>query len=385
VSQLERGAAQAAKRTELRVTHVVFDLDGGGLETMVAALARRYAGTAVRMSVISLSGRPGRTGARVAPVLDQFLVTRPLRGLSMIAPWGLVRLIRQTRPDVVHVHSGCWYKGSLAARLAGVGRIVYTEHGRIRPPSPVSRWLDRRSARRTHVVVAVSDRLREHLQAAAGVDPRRIYTIYNGVDTEAFQPGRPPAKLRRALGLPADALVVGSVGRLEPVKAFHRIVEAVAAVGDASPRPVYVLLCGDGSERAALWETARRCGIGDRVRLAGWVDRPVDHYRLMNVFSLTSVSEGTSVSLLEAMATGVVPLVMDVGSNREVLGPDLRDLVVPAADVTTYVRVLRGVLQSPERWESARAAARARVVRHYSLDRMAEEYDALYRGLAASR
>src|SRR6266853_2189306 len=155
----------------IRVAHIVFDLHGGGMESLVAEMAKRFARSSVAMSVITLSGRVGRVGRAVRPLVDQFHVLKPLPGISMVAPLGLVRCLRRIRPDVVHLHSGAWYKGALAARLARVPRIVYTEHGREHYDPRRARWLDRWASKWTDVVIAVSDGLRRYLEVALHIPP----------------------------------------------------------------------------------------------------------------------------------------------------------------------------------------------------------------------
>ncbi len=157
-------------RRAIRVTHVVFDFEGGGLESLVAAMAERFRGTDVVMSLITLGGRMGRLGQATRPCFDEFVVARPTRGFSLLRPVALAREIGATRADVVHVHSGCWYKGAKAARLAGVDRVVYTEHGREHDDPWIQRWLDGRASGYTSAVVAVSTRLQGYLVNALHVD-----------------------------------------------------------------------------------------------------------------------------------------------------------------------------------------------------------------------
>jgi len=365
----------------IRVTHVVFDLHGGGMESLVAEMAKRFAGSSVVLSVITLSGRVGRVGMAVRPLVDQFHILKPLPGVSMVAPLGLVRCLRRIRPDVVHLHSGAWYKGALAARMAGVRRIVYTEHGREHYDPRRARWLDQWASKWTDVVVAVSDGLRRYLEVAVHVPPDRIRTIENGIDVDVFSPGPRSQELMDRLAIPRDAIVVGSVGRLEPVKAYERMIEVVAHMGSSGVmnRPVYLVICGEGSERQALTECARQWGVTDRVRFPGWVDRPVEVYRSLDAFALTSLSEGASISLMEAMACGAAPVVMAVGANAEILGPDLRDQVVPAGDIDGFRRTVVATLESPERVALVRALARQRAVERCSLDRVISAYEGVYR------
>ena len=368
----------------VRVTHVVFDLHGGGMESLVGAMAERFAGTAVTMSVIVLSGRVGRVGADVRRHVDTYHVMRPIRGVSMILPIGLARQIRRTRPDIVHLHSGVWYKGSLAARLAGVKRIVYTEHGREHDDPPVRRWLDRRAARRTEVIVTVSDRLHQYLTTVVGVEPSTVCTVWNGVDIDKFGPGPAPSSLRALLEIPDDALVIGSVGRLEHVKGYDRLLQAVSLLlrrGEIQ-RPVALVICGEGSRRAALAAQAQTLGLDGVARFPGWTESPSDYYRLFDIFALTSRSEGASVSLLEAMACGTAPVVMAAGANSDIVGSDGAHWVIPQGDLDGFANAVRSLLESPAQRQAAGPLARRCVVEFFGLDRMMDQYEQVYMGHA---
>jgi glycosyltransferase involved in cell wall biosynthesis len=305
----------------VRVTNVIHCMLGGGMELILAAIARRMVGTDVTMSIITLDGQVGPVGEQIVGEVEAIIPMRPTPFVSMFAPLGLAATIRETRPDVVHLYSGAWWKGALAARLAGVKSVVYSEHGLQHEDSPLAPLLFRSAAALTDVVVTVSDRLRDDFGSRLGLPAERVMTIENGVDTKRFSPGEPPAGLRASLGLPADALVVGSVGRLEPVKSYDLLIDAFAELlrEDGHARPPYLVLCGSGSQREALEAHARARGVLERVRFAGWSDQPRDYYRLYDVFALSSISEGAPMSLMEAMATGAVPVCTDVGAIRQIM------------------------------------------------------------------
>jgi glycosyltransferase involved in cell wall biosynthesis len=222
-----------------------------------------------------------------------------------------------------------------------------------------------------------------------GVAERRLRTVENGVDVQAFTPerGANDGALREALGIPTDALVVGSVGRLVEVKAYDRLVRAMRGVRDRTHGAVaraalHLVIAGDGPERERLAALAAELQLSDVVHLPGWVQRPAALYRLCDLFALTSVSEGASLSLLEAMACGSAPVVTDVGGNRHMLGVLLRDQLVPPGDGAALERALASTLQSRVRRLVLGAAARQRVVARYNLDRVADAYRAIYRGEA---
>ena len=369
----------------MRVTHVVVDLDAGGLESVVYALARQFAGSSIVMSVITLSGRVGRVGVDTRLLVDQFHVIRLVPKLAMLYPAGLANRIRRTRAEIVHVHSGGWYRSVKAARMAGVQGVVYTEHGLSDPDTSLNRWLRRHAAKRTDIIVPVSEMLRQHVVETEGVPVDRVQVIENGVDTQRFCPGPVPQQLRSVLEIPADAQVVGSLGRFEAVKAYEDLIQAFAGLDNEALGgvPTYLVLCGDGQERAKLGRLADELGVHDRVRFPGWVDDPVSLYRLFDVFALTSLSEGMPMSLLEAMASGTLPVVTSVGACAKVVGPALSRQVVPPGNVAAISHAILGTLQLGEQKTELVADARARIVGAYGLERMASKYERVYRRLGA--
>ena len=174
--------------------------------------------------------------------------------------------------------------------------------------------------------------------------------------------------------------IVGSVGRLEAVKGYEVLLSAFArllATHNQQPKPVLVVV-GDGSERPALESAASALGVGDSVRLIGWRSDIESVLRACTVFAMSSHSEGTSVSLLEAMSSGLCPVVTHVGGNPDVLGPDLQHRLVPAAEP----QALAGALQSALADHQARGRdsdfARNRIVEHFGLDSMVRRYEDLY-------
>jgi glycosyltransferase involved in cell wall biosynthesis len=364
----------------VRVTHVVFDLNGGGMESLVAAMAAKWRGTNVAISVITLSGRIGHVGEQVRGLVDDFMVLNPAR-MSMLAPTGLALAIRAIKPDVVHLHTGAWLKGVYAARLASVPRIIYTEHGREHDDPLVNRLQDRLAARWTDHVAAVSPRLSRYMASAVGVEPTRVVTIPNGVDTDTFTPGRASAAMRARLGIPGDAIVIGSVGRLVAVKAYSKLVEAYAEIRkrrEAGSAPVMLVIFGEGGDRAEIEATADRLGVRDGLRLPGWTGKPADAYRLLDVFAMTSLSEGMSISLMEAMACGVAPVVTDVGSNAEVLGPSLAAQAVCDASGSALTSRIIDLIDYPAERAAVGAEARARACSAHSLARTLGDYERLY-------
>ncbi|HXW97626.1 MAG TPA: glycosyltransferase, partial [Gemmatimonadales bacterium] len=142
---------------------------------------------------------------------------------------------------------------------------------------------------------------------------------------------------------------------------------------------------GDGSERTALQAQAARLGIGDSVRLLGWRDDVHDLHAAFDLFTLASRSEGTSISLLEAMSAGLCPVVTDVGGNREVLGSELGELLSPSEDPAALAAAWERVLAEPARRKALAQVAQTRARDQYDVSQMVASYERLYQGAGRLR
>jgi glycogen synthase len=233
----------------------------------------------------------------------------------------LIRQIREWRIDVVHMHSG-WWRGNvlsyLATRLAGVSAVVITEHLAPEEPEPLFYRIVRNGmARIVSATVSVSQKNFQQRSQFLSIPPSRAHVVENGVAVDDFQPAplEEQARLRAELGIPASALVVGSVVRFEPGKGLEYFVDAMPEILRQCPDARF-LLVGDGSLRAELEAQAERVGVRDRVHFAGFQTRPRPYLSLLDVFVLPVPVGSMSIALLEAMAMRKA-VVMTFGGEGE--------------------------------------------------------------------
>ncbi len=362
----------------IRVLHVIQNLNYGGMERLLADLVRRLDPARFESHILAL-----QYFGRFAEGLEEYATlhrSQPLPRWTMFWPGPVRERIRRIAPDIVHSHTGVWYKVSLAASQAGVPRIIHTEHGR-RSPDPWSdRWQDGRAARHTDVVVAVSEALARQMERTVVKWTAPIRVITGGVDTDRFRPRPETGALRRELGVPPDAPIIGSIGRLEPVKGYDVMIKAFARLvegGTEGGRPRLVI-AGDGSECSRLLRLAADLGVEEWVRLPGWRDDTADLHATFALFTMSSHSEGTSVSLLEAMSAGLCPVVTRVGGNAYVLGPDLAHRLVPPDDPVALASAWRAALADLGRRALDGSTARARVLERFDVGGMVRRYEDLY-------
>lgn len=366
----------------LAVEMVLPSLATGGMEMMAAALARALARRGHRVGITCLENEGDLAGDLRRTGIPVSLVPCPGKAPLLRPHPGLRDHFAARSLDVVHAHNGVWAKSALAARAAGVPAVVHTAHGfAFGEPwfEDALRWW---AGLRTDMVAAVSAPLREHLVHKVRIPASRVVTIINGIDTTRFAPGGRSGILREALGIGPEAPLVGCVARLDPVKNLGLLIDAMALLVHDLPEARLVLV-GDGPLRESLREQAEALGLGDRVLFAGTFADTAPVYRGIDVFALPSVSEGTSISVLEAMASGTPVVATAVGGTPQLLDGGCGTLV-PSGDARALADGIRSLLTDPVGRARSARAARQRVLAEFSQAEMVRAYERLYRQVAGT-
>jgi glycosyltransferase involved in cell wall biosynthesis len=288
-------------------------------------------------------------------------------------------VVREHHVQVIHCHHYSPYVYGWLATLLAPAQLVFTEHGRLSdaPPSRKRKLVNPLLALRRGSIRAVSADLREHM-IAEGFPAKRVGVTYNGIE-----PGHRPSAAERqaaraALGIPMDAFVAGTVGRLDPVKNLGVLLDAHAALVKLHPQ-LRTVIVGDGPENAALRARAGELGIEDSLVFAGYRQ---DVRFLMSAFDLyvnCSTYEGVSLTILEAMATALPVIATPVGGNPEVVIDQETGLLVPGR-APAIAEAMSRLMHANDRRHTMGEAARFRVKRHFSISRMVDEYAKLYLG-----
>lgn len=361
--------------------HVFPAFAHGGPEVRTALLLDATADQ-FRHTVVSLGGDlQGRD--RVRPDAGVRFTPGPQRG-GVRYLFRLGRLLKSVCPDLLLTYGWGGTDALLAARLAGLRRVIHTEDGFLPDEAAGQKWkrvLARRVLLRLAGRVVCPSRTLERIATGLWrLPPRSVTYLPNGIDTERFSPPTPDAaqRVRRSLGLDPGELVVGSVGHLRAEKNHARLLRAFA--GLARRRSARLLLLGDGPLRAALAAQARELGVEDRVRFAGVVLDPADHYRAMDLFALSSDTEQMPLALLEAMSTGLAAVSTDVGDVAEMAGAENRPYVVAPADEGAYAAALAALAEDTAARRAVGEANRRRCLERFDLAAMTRAYLSLYRG-----
>jgi sugar transferase (PEP-CTERM/EpsH1 system associated) len=300
------------------------------------------------------------------------------RGNDIGLPLRLAGLFRRTNTDVVHTRNAeAFFYGFLGAKLARVPALIHSEHGRVLPDSPRRMTVQRWFLRFTDGAFSVSDRLRRDLVHYLRVPERRFEVIYNGVDVGRIAGADRPSA-RRALGVVDEEIVIGSVGRLVPVKNYALLLRAFSRI----PGPVRLVLIGEGPERASLEALAAATGIAVRTHLLGHREDVAELLVGLDIFVLPSLSEGMSNTALEAMAAGVPTVASHVGGNSEIIQDGLSGLLFESENEQELTDRLVRLVGDPEHRAQLGRAGQERVMHEFSMGVMIRKYEALYERVA---
>jgi len=290
----------------------------------------------------------------------------------------LVALVRARGARVLHVHGYAAADfGRLAARASGAKLVLHEHFADPRMPA-YQALADRLLRSSTDAAIAVSGSTRDFLVAERFVAPERVRVIWNGAPLDEFAPvpRERALALRRALGLPADAIVFGSIGRLNAQKGHVFLLEAAARVLQAHSE-ARLLVVGDGDLAVELRERAQALGIAERTVFTGHRTDVPDLLGVLDVFCLSSLYEGTPLALFEAMAAGKTIVSTAVDGCREVLREGETGLLVPPADVAALAGALERVLGDQALRAALATHARA-ASRQYDVQACVDSMQTLY-------
>jgi len=372
-----------ARAGPIRVLHIMNSIGLGGLENGVSMLVRHSSG-AFRHEVLSFhrfeEGDPIGRNVPFPPGTRLHLLRRGTVG-SLRFLWRMSRMLRSIAPDVIHARNWAGIDGVLAARLAGQRRVVMGEHGwSPDDPQGLDPWrrrVRRFASRSVCEYTCVSQDIATWLQETIGIR-KPITQIYNGVDTARFQPGGARERVREALGIGPATFLVGSVGRLDPIKDYGTLVRAVESLPSPG-RDVQLRIAGYGSEESAL-----RAACTNRSRLLGVRTDAPDLLRAFDLFVLPSINEGISNTILEAMASGLPVVATRVGGSPEIVQPGVTGALVEPCDVDAMRDAIALYVADPERCAREGAAARRIALERFSIARMVAEYEAVWARVHAS-
>lgn len=368
----------------IKILHITFNMGIGGTEQVIRQLVSQLRSTDIGNEILCIDGAIGPVGQSLQEDGIEVGAVKRSPGFDRQLIRSIRKHIRAGGYQIVHCHQ---YTPFLYGRLAAMGtgaRVVFTEHGRFHPDryrykaaliNPVLAWS-------TSAIVAISAATRRALARYEFMPAGRIRLIYNGIEGLSRNPAG-SAAVRRSLGIPADAFVVGTVSRLDGVKNQRMMIRAFRRVLGQCP-DAYLLMVGDGPEREALARLCASLDVAHRVVFTGFIPAPADHLAAMDIFLLSSYTEGTSMTLLEAMSLGIPAVATRVGGNPEIVAEGETGLLVTSDDDADFAEAMVRIRRNPALYEALSRNSRSRFDQHFTVAKMVNQYLGLYKHILRS-
>ena len=379
----------------MTILHIITRLIvGGAQENTVASCAAQVAGEHdVTLAFGPIYGPEGSllpearaTGARLVEIASMRRAVLPFHDVSSYR--ALRRLVRRVRPDVVHTHSSkAGVVGRAAAWAEHVPAVIHTIHGlpfHDRQPALVrnayiaaERW----AARRCHVLIGVTQASCDAFQVKGIGQASQFTVVPSGVDLSAFSSPTPGkrAQVRREMGIPDQAPVVGLVARLDPLKGQDDLLDAVPTLQQRHPE-LRVVFVGDGWHRAALEARVRNEGLAGRVIFTGLVSpaRVGALLGAMDINTLPSYQEGQPRTLVQSLLCGCAIVAYDSGGIGEVCIDGQTGRLVRAGDRTALAGAIGWLLDRPEKRRALAESGRTLAAQKFDVRVMTRRLQEIY-------
>ncbi|MDD2671887.1 MAG: glycosyltransferase [Syntrophales bacterium] len=363
----------------MRILHVTHSLNIGGLERVVVDLAKEFGNRGHEVHICCLSDKePLAAEAERAGAFVFSLNKEP--GPAFGLPLRIAGEIRKRQVDVIHTHNaaGLIY-GVTAALVSGARCIVHTEHGK-EPESSQSKV--RASAEKfligkTTRIVTVSEQLRKDLILEYDLPAGRIKVILNGINAERFRRPECREKTRLSMGIENGGVLIGHIARLVPLKNQKFLITIFGELKKIHPE-VRLAIAGGGPLMNELRSFAEKERLsGDVLFLGERRDIP-EILSALDLFILPSLTEGISITLLEAMAAGVPVVASRVGGNEEIIEHGRSGILISPDEPRAWIEHIGMLLRNESERIRLAEAAGGTVRKRFSTSAMAEEYEHVY-------
>jgi Glycosyltransferase len=361
-----------------KVAHVTFDMRIGGAEQVIANLIENTDPSKYILSIICMEQPMGPFGRNLLEKGYQIISFNRKPGFDLSLVRDIRNYIIDNNIDILHCHQYTPYVYGLFASVFTSTKIIFTEHGRFYP--------DKKKIKRilmnpilsllTDCVTAISSATGNALVEYENFSRKKIRIVYNGIDDTMYTT---PAdtRLRQSLGIKPDDSILGTVARLDPIKNHKMMIKSLKIVHQSYPN-TFLVIVGDGQEREGLESFASEMGLSSRIIFTGFKEDIHNYLKIIDVFLLTSFSEGTAMTLLEAMASSLPCIATDVGGNPEIVKDGETGFVVPNDDEKILAEKICGLLRDRDLIANMGKAGRRRFKEYFTVDKMVAAYEEIY-------
>ncbi|PHS59391.1 MAG: glycosyltransferase [Alteromonas sp.] len=362
----------------VNILHVTYDMRIGGTEMVIKNIVEGCDDTQYRMSIYCIESPLGPWGEDMKKAGLKIVNAKRKAGFDLSLIKSLRQYIIKHKIDIVHCHQYTpWVYGAFGAAFTKA-RVLFTEHGRFYPDStswkrkiinPILTLLSSN-------ITAISKATKQALTDFEYIPEKKIQVIYNGIapvnETEKLR-----NELRQSLSIDEGTILLGTVARFDPIKNHTMMIEAFDLVKQKF-KNVKLVIIGDGEERANIESLIDTLSLNNDVILTGYKQDAARYIQAMDLFLLSSLSEGTSMTLLESLSLGVPCIVTDAGGNAEIIKHKEVGLVTLNNDKKSFSEAILVILSSPSMYQLMKNNCRPYFNENFHANRMNNQYSLAY-------
>lgn len=358
----------------MNILHVVLSLETGGLERVVLDLIHNSSSN-LTSYLCCLDEVGGHRDELHSIGIDYWELEN--YGINKVETFKKIKkIVIGNKIDIIHTHNPSpHFYGALVGFICGIP-VVHTKHGR---NYPSNKWLVYKNyilSFFSYKVVCVSSDVANVALDIERVSVAKVVTILNGIDTYKYSNPKSIANLK-ALGVKEDSFVIGIVARLSVEKDHNTLLDALSLIVSKTPK-IRLLIVGDGPLRYVLEKRVDELKLGRHCCFLGNRSDVPELLSAINLFVLSSTTEGVSLTLLEAMSASLPIVCTDVGGNREVVVDSITGIIVPPQDPQAFADAVIELIKNPAQLTQMGKEGKKRVESFFSVSRAAREYEKLY-------
>jgi len=363
-----------------KILHLTYDMRIGGTEQVIKNIIENVDTSKFESQIYCIEQPLGPWGEQLEVAGVKIVGTNRQPGFDFNLVKSIRAYIKKCDIDVLHCHQYTPYIYGVLAAIGTDTRVIFTEHGRFYPDFGTwkRKLINPLLARMTYQITSISKATKEALIEHENFKRDDIQVIYNSItDVQLRTQPEEVNALRCSLGISDDAIIFGTIARLDPIKNQKMMIRAFSQMFLDVPEVILVIV-GDGEERLSLESLVCELGIERAVIFTGYNAAPYVYLNLMDVYLLSSLSEGTSMTLLEAMAASKPCIVTDAGGNAEIVMHDINGIVTPNDNENAFANAIGLLALDKDARVTFGASSRKRFEAAFEISNMVEQYQALY-------
>lgn len=362
-------------RNKLKVAHVLVDLGIGGMEKVVVDIIKRFDKKRIQSIVYCLEKKGEYAERLEACNIEVYQLQK--KKFPFGYAFALAGLFKKRRINVVHSHSGIYRDATLAGLIARIPAIMHTDHGRFYPNSQWTKFNHWLFSHFRNKIITVSDELKKFVISEVKINPNKVVRIYNGVNMADFCLCIDIDEKKKRIKISPDEKVIGIVARLVSVKDHETLFFAFKEVKEKFGN-VKLLVVGDGPLHERLRLHSESLGLNEDIIFLGNRGDVAELLYIMDVVCLSSLNEGHSITLIEAMASKKAVVATNVGGNPESIEDGVNGILVPPRNHKKMAEAIIKLLKNDELRQSMGMSAKQRIKKHFNIDKVAMQYENLY-------